>query len=108
MSGQVLASPPVPIIRGDVSDFAREQGVERQLPRLVDLSHRIFPTASRFQILLEADPEIADDKHIVFFLTVPLDVGESLDADRSWIEGLNRLCPKPKVCVFRLSLDLEP
>ena len=108
MSAQVLTAPPVPVIPTDVWDFAREQGVDRPLPRLVDLSHHVFPTASRFEILLEADPEMADDRHIVFLLAVPLDVEESLTADRLWIEGLNRLCPKAKVCVFRLSLDLEP
>jgi hypothetical protein len=108
MNGQVLSCPPAPVVPAEVWAFAREQGVDRPLPELVELSHRIFPTASRFQIILEADPEIADDKHIVFFLTVPLDDGESLDADRLWIEGLNRLCPQEKVCDFRLSLDLEP
>lgn len=108
MSAQILTSPPVPAIPADVSEFAREQGIERHLPWLVELSHRVFPTAGRFQILLEADPDIADDRHIVFVLAALLDVEESLTADRLWIEGLHCLCPKEKVCVFRLSLDLEP
>ena len=107
MSGHLLTSPPVPAIPAEVWEFARNQGVEQELPRLVGLSHRVFPTASRFQILLEADPEIADDRHIGFVLSVPLDAEESVTADRLWIEGLHRLCPKEKVCVFRLSLDLE-
>jgi hypothetical protein len=86
--------------------FAREQEVEQDLPALIELSHHVFPAARRFQILLEDDPEIADDWHIVFRLTVPLDVPQSLEADRQWIEGLYRVCPKPLVCGFRLSLDL--
>jgi hypothetical protein len=108
MSTQTVTAVPQPIVRPDVLAFAREQGVDQYLPGLIDLSHRTFPSVTRFEILLEEDPEIADDRHIVFRLAVPLDVPQSLGADRQWIEGLYRLCPKPLVCVFRLSLDLVP
>jgi hypothetical protein len=103
-----VSSAPPPTIPPEVMAFAREQGVEGCLPGLIELSHRVFPSASRFEILLEEDPEIADDRHIVFRLAVPLDAPQSLAADRQWIEGLSRLCPKALTCVFRLSLDLEP
>jgi hypothetical protein len=108
MSSQTIPSTPRVPVPPEVLAFAREQGAEQYLPALIDLSHRVFPAAGRFQILLEGDPEIADDWHIVFRLAVPLDVPQSLAADREWIEGLNRVCPKPLVCVFRLSLDLVP
>jgi hypothetical protein len=108
MSSPTVTSAPPPIVPAQVLAFAREQGVEQCLPALIELSHRVFPAASRFEVLLEGDPEIADDWHIVFRLAVPLDVPQSLEADRRWIEGLSRLCPKPLVCVFRLSLDLVP
>ena len=84
----------LPTVSAEILDFAREQGVEQPLPALIDLSHRVFPGASRFQILLEGDPEIADDWHIVFRLAIPLDVSQSLAADRQWIEGLSLLCPE--------------
>lgn len=106
MSMQTTSAVPHPLVASEVAAFAREQGVEKHLPELVALSQRIFPTASRFEILLEEDPEIADDHHIVFRLATPLDVSQSMRADRQWIEGLCRLCPKASVCVFRLSLDL--
>jgi hypothetical protein len=106
MDTQTVSSAPHPTIPPQVLTFAREQGVEQYLQGLIELSHRVFPSASDFQILLEGDPEIADDWHIVFRLAVPLGVRQSLTADRQWIEGLYGLCPKPLVCVFRLSLDL--
>lgn len=108
MSSPTVSAAPHPTIPADVWAFAREQGVEQYLPGLIELSQSVFPTARGFQVLLEGDPEIADDWHIVFRLAVPLDVSESLEADRRWIEGLYRLCPKPLVCLFRLSLDLVP
>ncbi len=106
MSSQTIVSIPPLTIPPEVRTFAHEQGVEQHLPGLIDLSHRVFPEASRFEILLDDDPDIPDDRHIVFRLAVPIGVPESLAADREWIEGLNRLCPKALVCVFRLSLDL--
>src|SRR5262245_17068295 len=106
MSAPIASAAPTPTISSEVLTFAREQGVDLVLPGLIALSHRIFPSAGRFQILVEEDPEIADDRHIVFRLEVPLDVPQSLEADRQWIEGPYRLCSKALVCVFRLSLDL--
>jgi hypothetical protein len=108
MSAQAVSAGPSPVIPEEVTAFAREQEVEQCLPGLVALSLRIFPSATRFEVLLDDDPEIADDRHIVFRLAVPLDVPQSLAADRQWIEGLYLVCPNSRVCVFRLSLDLTP
>jgi hypothetical protein len=108
MSIQTVSSAPQPTVPSEVLAFAGKQGVEQYLPGLIELSHHVFPAASRFEILLEGDPDMADDWHIVFRLAVPLDAAPSLAADRQWIEGLYRLCPKALVCVFRLSLDLVP
>ncbi len=108
MSAPAISSAPQPTVPPEVVGFAREQGVEQCLPELIALSRRSFPSATRFEIQLDEDPEIADDRHIVFRLAVPLEVLESPAADRPWIEGLYRLCPKALVCVFRLSLDLAP
>jgi hypothetical protein len=106
MGTQTVSSDPQPAVPTEVLAFAQELGVEQYLPELIALSHGVFPSAKWFEILLDDDPEIADDRHIVFRLAVPLDVPQSLEADRQWIEGLSHLCPKTLACVFRLSLDL--
>ena len=108
MNMQTVSCAPQPTVPAEVLAFAREQGVEQYLPELIELSHRTFPSAERFEILPDDDPEVADDRHIVFRLAVPLDVPQSLAADRQWIKGLSRICPKALMCVFRLSLDLVP
>src|SRR5689334_15406000 len=100
MSTQTVSPAPQPTVASEVATFAREQGVEQYVRGLVALSQRTFPSATRFEVLLDEDPEIADDRHILFRLAVPLDVPQSLAADRQWIEGLYQLCPKPLVCVF--------
>lgn len=108
MSANTAISALPPTLSPEIFAFARKQGVEQYLLPLVALTQRTFSTAELFEVFLEGDPEIADDWHIVFRLDVPLDVQQSLDADRAWIEGLARICPKPLACVFRLSLDLVP
>ena len=79
MSTRTVSSTPHPTVPPEVLAFAREQDVEQCLPGLIALSHRVFPSAVRFEVLLEEDPEVADDRHIVFRLAVPLDVSQSLN-----------------------------
>jgi hypothetical protein len=90
----------------EVSAFAEEQGVGAYLPGVLELTRRVFPGARRFAVLVEDDPEIAGDRHIVFEVDVPLSIPQALAAERRWSEGLFQLCPAPLVCVFRLSTDL--
>src|SRR5438270_10720524 len=108
MSSQTVLSAPQPAVPAEVLAFAREQGVEPYLPRLIELAREVYPSATRFDVFTEDDPEIANDRHIVFELDVPLDVEQALKADRHWREGLFRICPAPLVCVFRKSADLRP
>jgi hypothetical protein len=95
-----VALPP------EVSAFAEEQGVGAYLLGVLELTRRVFPDARRFTVLVEDDPEIAGDRHIVFELDVPLTIPQSLAAEWCWSEELFRLCPAPLVCVFRLGTDL--
>jgi hypothetical protein len=53
-----LAVPP------DVQTFASEQGVALYLSAVLEMTRRRFPDARRFAVLVEEDPEIADDRHI--------------------------------------------
>lgn len=108
MGTQTVSFPPRPVMLPDVLTFAREQEVEQYLPALIELARQVYPTATRFDVFIEDDPEVADDRHIVFELDVPLDVEQALEADRHWREGLFRICPAPLVCVFRKSADLRP
>jgi hypothetical protein len=108
MSTQTASSAPRPTVPAEVLAFAREQGVEQYLPRLIELARQVYPTATRFEVFTEDDPEIANDRHIVFELDVPLTVEEALEADRRWGEGWLRIEPYPRSCVFRKSAYLRP
>lgn len=107
MSIQAVSTPPQPVIPPEVISFAREQGVEKYLPELVEWARQVYPSATRFDVFTEDDPEIANDRHIVFELDVSLTVEEALEADRRWHRGVFQIVPAPLVCVFRLSADLR-
>ncbi len=99
-----LAAPPA--LPAEVSAFADEQGVAAYLPPALELTHRVFATARRLAVLVEDDPEIPDDRHMVFEVDAPLTIPEALAAERRWSEELFHICPAQRVCVFRLSMDL--
>jgi hypothetical protein len=108
MIGQTVSTAPRPTIPAEVVAFAREQGVEQYLPNLIELARQVYSSATRFDVFIEDDPEIANDRHIVFEVDVPLDVPQAMVAQRQWNDGVFARCPGPLVCVFRLSMDLVP
>jgi hypothetical protein len=108
VSTRTVSSAPHPAVSEEVRAFAREQGVERYVPELIELARQVYPSATRFEVFTEDDPEIANDRHIVFELDVPLNAEQSIEADRRWGEGLFRIVPAPLVCVFRKSAYRRP
>jgi hypothetical protein len=48
--------------------------VEKYLAPLIEWARQVYPSATRFEVFTEDDPEIANDRHIVFELDVLLDV----------------------------------
>ena len=112
MTPPVTTPTPEPTAPGwewpaDVTAFARAHQVEQCLEPLLGAARRLFPTARHLRVLLEEDPEIRDDWHIVFEVRVPgRDVPHSLKAQHWWIDELYRICPAPRVCTFRLGLIL--
>jgi hypothetical protein len=107
MNTRTVSAAPRPAIPPEVVAFAREQGVEKYLSELVELARQVYPNATRFDVFTEDDPEIANDRHIVFELDVPLTVEEASEADGRWHRGVFQIVPAPLVCVFRLSADLR-
>jgi hypothetical protein len=86
-----------------------EFAAQRQLAGLLDplrlALDRLFPDAHSVQVRLEEDPEIRDDRHLVFDVRVSrADVPDFGAAKRRWHEELFRLCQAPLVCLFRLTL----
>lgn len=92
----------------DVVAFAVASGVEDCLQPLLESTHRIFPTARFVKVYIDDDPELRDERHILFDVQVGgLSREESRAARKQWIGELLRLCPPERACVFRLLLDLK-
>ena len=105
MSMQTVSCAPQPPIPGEVVSFAREQGVEQYLSPLIELARQVYASATKFEVFVEDDPEIAD-RYIVFELDAPLNVDEAVAADHHWHEGWLRIYNYPRTCIFRKSVNL--
>lgn len=99
---QVTAAPLAPSISPEVAVFAAEQRVAEYLPAVLAMTQRIFP-CRRLTVLLEGDPEIANDWHIVFEVDITgLSAEDLLRTHDQWSEGLFQNCPSTHAAVFRL------
>jgi hypothetical protein len=103
----VLTDPKTWQWSADVLAFASQNRAEECLGPLLEATRQVFPTAHGLRVLLEEDPEIRDDRHIVFEVRMPRqDVPNFVQAQHRWVDELYRVCPAPLVWVFRLYLSL--
>src|SRR5437868_8577796 len=91
MSTQTVSAAPPPTVSSEVLAFAREKGVEQYLQPLIDLARQVYPTATQFKVFVEEDWEIDDERYIVLELDVPLNVEQSLEANRRWHVGYQQI-----------------
>jgi hypothetical protein len=92
----------------EVLAFATASQVEDCLQPLLEAAHRIFPTARFVKVQIDDDPEIRDDRHILFHVQVAgLSLEQSRAAGKQWNQELFRICSPVRSCVFRLLLDLK-
>ena len=93
-------------IPSEVCAFAAEQGVQAELPAIVNMTRRLFPDAA-ISLELDIDPEISNDCHIaVVAKGVNLTVDQGMEASQEWHRGLFHCCPASFAWVFRLGLEL--
>jgi hypothetical protein len=86
----------------EVLTFAAEQGVQAYLDPLREALYHVLQS---LRITVEDDPEIRDDRHIVFEVRVPeRDIPDFIQAVHAFTDEKYRICPAPLVCVFRLFL----
>ena len=104
--GQVTITPPL-TIPPEVEVFAAHEGAAPYLHEVIRMTNRVFPNC-RINLLVEDDPEIADDRHIVLEVKTNMEVAEALQAEYQWHEGLFVHCPAPLAPVFRLGLEIAP
>jgi hypothetical protein len=104
-----IGTPPTGSWPPDVLDFAGRHQARDLLDPLRLALDRLFPAAQSIRIRLEEDPEIRDDRPLVFEVRVArAGVPDFGAAKRRWHEELFRLCPAPRVCLFRLALVRVP
>lgn len=103
---QAIQTASIPIST-EVAEFAAEQGVTDILPAVIEMTQRLYPGAP-LAVVVEDDPEIADDRHIVLIVRLVVEsVEEGLKRRRSWHRDIFTCCPAPLVCVFRIGVETD-
>jgi hypothetical protein len=89
----------------DVKQFAASHGGEEYLEPLREALAGLFPTAVSASVRVYLDPELRDERHILFDVRVPgSDLGDLVKAKRTWVGELMRICPSVKLWLFGLYL----
>ena len=70
-------------VPSEVVALAAEEGVEEYLPKVIEMTQRVFPSASRLDVLTDEDPEIPDDRHIVMSVVITATCGGSCCCPRT-------------------------
>jgi hypothetical protein len=88
----------------DVVEFAAERGLTESLAAVRSLTEDVFPGAP-LTVTLQSDPEIAEERGVVFEVDVAgLDEEQLFTGQRKWTAGLFGRCPAAHVHAFRLGM----
>jgi len=87
----------------DLLEFARREGVADQLDPILDLTRRLFPTASKIEVVLEQDHELRDVWAIVYNVWLDGMAVELYQAiKRQWQDERRQLLRRADPCLFVL------
>jgi hypothetical protein len=94
----------LPAVPPEVLAFATEQGATEYLYPVLKMTQNVFGR-SVTKVLVEEDPEIENNRHILFEVdTTALAEDELFEAQTRWSREIFRHCPATHVCVFRYGL----
>jgi hypothetical protein len=90
----------------DVLEFAAQRQVGAYLDPLLEATRRLFPTARVVQVQVHQDPEMRDERWLLFEVHVPhTDVPDFVKAIHAWDDELFRICPAPLAVNFSIYLS---
>jgi hypothetical protein len=93
----------------EVLAYAKAYGMESCLEPMLATTRRLFPTANWIKVYIEPDPELRDERYLIFDVQVAgLSLDNAQQADREWTKALLACLPRPIVSTFVLRLDLQP
>jgi hypothetical protein len=105
---EAASAPHGVAVSPEVAQFAVKHGLAQYLPRVTDLTRRIYP-GREITIHLEADAEIPDDWCIMLDVDVTdLDAGHIADTQWQWCSDVFNHCPATHVHYFRLGIVVTP
>ncbi len=107
-TGEKLMTPTTTLdwnIPEQVQTFAEEQGIADCLPKILETTQRLFPTAGRRAVALEEDAEIPDLRYLVIVVDVAQDLSQAMALRHQWHDAVRQFCPSRRIGTFCLSLN---
>jgi hypothetical protein len=102
------ATESSPTFPADVTALAAESGVTDYLIPVYEMTRRVFPGASGITAVVDDDPELEDERRIVFNVEIGgLTVEQYVNLDWQWTHELLAVGPVAHVSFFGLHLDLK-
>jgi hypothetical protein len=107
-----MSAPSIPLATPgqwptDVVALAQEKKLDQYLDPLLKATWQLFPTASQVNVAVELDPELRDERSIVFNVLVARADGPDFgEAMRRWHQEEDKIIPPPRSCTFVLSLEI--
>ena len=89
----------------EVTAAAQQLGVTSELPQVIAMTQAVFP-GDEVHVVIDDDPEIADDRHLAIVVRATAESVDQLVATQwQWHEQLFRCCPAPLTSIFRLATE---
>ena len=89
----------------EVASAAEQLGVTLELPQVIAMTQAVFP-GDAVRVVIDDDPEIADDRHLAIVVRASTESVDQLVATQwKWHEQLFRCCPAPLTSIFRLATE---
>ena len=93
------------VLSREVKAFAKERRLTPHLPKIIEVLHELFGDATKVNVAVHHDPEIADLSWLLFEVQVPWKTTEQiLQGERDWNRATAAVCPKPLLTEFVLLL----
>jgi hypothetical protein len=90
----------------EAMNLAAQHGIQERVREMVEITKGVFPTARRFEVYVEDDPDIPNERYIIYDVKIPeFSLDQAWEARQLWGKELLRVFSYPRNFLPVLRLD---